>query len=46
MFNLFFTGYFLNETIHCLFEKKWGWAALYGVTVILNIIAVVIETLK
>lgn len=43
MFNLIFIGYFLNEVIHCLIEKKWGWAALYGATVILNIVAVVLE---
>lgn len=41
MLKMFFVGYFLNEAFHCLTEKKWGWAALYGATVILNIVAVV-----
>lgn len=46
MFYLVFIGFFLNETIHCLSEKKWGWAAFYGASVIIDIIAVIVGSLK
>ena len=46
MFYLVFIGFFLNETFHCLAERKWGWATFYGITVILDIIAVVVGALK
>lgn len=45
-FNLIFIGYFLNETSHCLIEKKWGWAAFYGTAVILDIIVAATGALK
>ena len=37
-FEIFFMGYFLNETLHCIFDKKWGWATLYGSVTLLNAI--------
>jgi hypothetical protein len=46
VFNLIFIGFFLNETIHCLVEKKWNLAAFYSTTVILNIIAAATGALK